>query len=272
MKKSILIMSTLLIILSLSAFGFIHQGDFDSTQNNNTVSKTIAWAKAVFSDEDKQAEVDFFYNIDSRFGTTITKEKLHRATSVVDIVPEEAEWSKVSFLNMKVAILQGDNEIHALGDDEVLNAAQATLLQSADYSTSFYLKGRGKRKDAGPNGLKDNNQEEFDFTYYLTVTPEKEAKYTGGQDALIGYLKENSIEKTAIVKQDRLERGSVSFTITKKGTIAKVKLSSTSGYPSIDYAMVELINKLPETWEPATNFKGDKIDQEFVFSFGRGGC
>ena len=216
--------------------------------------------------------IDLIYNVDSRFMATITKEKLHRAKSVLDIVPKKAEWSKISFQNMTIAVLRDENEIREQGDDEVLNAAQIKLLQSADYSTDFYVKGKGRKKGTGPLGLKELEKEESDFVYYLTVIPEKEAEYTTGYDALITYLKENSKAATAIIQQDKLKPGKVHFIVTKEGKIEHVSLESTSGYPTVDEKLVELVKNMPGKWQPAENSTGEQVDQEFVFFFGLEGC
>ena len=248
MKKNILIFCTVLAAFSLTAFGYLN------------------WSNP------QPAEMDLVYNVDSRFIATITKEDLHKAKSVADITPEKAEWDKISFLNMKVAILQDDGEIAELGDDGVLNADQIKLLQSTDYSTNFYMEGRGKRKGAGPEGLKDLDQEEFNLAYYITIVPEQEAEYAGGQKALIDYLKINSQIYTSIIEEDQLRPGQVSFTVTKAGTIGKVELNSTSGYPTIDEVLVGLVKNIPGKWHPAKNAKGERVDQELVFFFGRQGC
>ena len=87
MKKSIIIILAVLTTFSFMAFGFINW-------NNN-----------------KQVDLDLVYNVDSRFMTTITKEDLHKATSVLDIVPKKAEgWWKVSFQTVMVAVLQDGDE------------------------------------------------------------------------------------------------------------------------------------------------------------------
>jgi hypothetical protein len=33
-----------------------------------------------------------------------------------------------------------------------------------------------------------------------------------------------------------------------------------------------MITNMPGKWNPATNSKGEKVDQELVFFFGRQGC
>jgi len=272
MKKSIIIFCMALIATALMAFSYLNRSN---TPTNH--KETFRCNADIFNDVfalniPEPAEIDLVYNVDSRFGATITKENLCRATSAVDIVPKEAEWSKISFLSMTIAVLQDGDEIRVSGDDEVLNPAQTTLLQSIDYSTNFYLKARGKTKNGGPDGMQEFDQEEYALAYYITVVPEKEAAYTAGKDALISYLRENSKAATAIIRKDQLQPGRVLFTVTKEGTIADVTLESTSGYPSVDQTLVELLATLPGKWEPATNAKGENVDQELVFFFGLQGC
>ncbi|MEL7004496.1 MAG: hypothetical protein AAFN93_17445 [Bacteroidota bacterium] len=64
----------------------------------------------------------------------------------------------------------------------------------------------------------------------------------------------------------------MSFTVTKNGTLENVRLTATSGYPSVDELMVELIDSLPAKRNPAENSEGEKVDQELVFFFGLMGC
>lgn len=55
-------------------------------------------------------------------------------------------------------------------------------------------------------------------------------------------------------------------------TIAHVKLTETSGYTSVDKGLVELITTMTGKWDPATNSKGESVNQELVFFFGLEGC
>lgn len=246
MKKSILILCA---TFSLTAFAY----------KNWSVPETSPPAC-------RQAPIDLVYAVDSRFMATISKEDLHRATSVLDIVPRDAEsWWYASFESVKVALLHDDYEMAVDGDEKDLNAAQTILLQSADYSTDFYIKARGTTKHPVTGKIED-------YVYYLTIVPEKEAAYAGGYDALIAYLRENSREQTAIIEEDRLQPGRVNFTVTKEGTVSNVNLESSSGYPSVDQALIELIANMPGKWEAAENSKGEKVAQELVFFFGMMGC
>ena len=51
-----------------------------------------------------------------------------------------------------------------------------------------------------------------------------------------------------------------------------VELEESSGYPAIDKTMIELLTNAPGKWKPAKNAKGEKVDQQLVFSFGEVGC
>lgn len=259
MKKNILILFAVLV-----AFGYVNWSNAVTDQEETYCSKTVDFNYDFVNVSYKPADLDLFYHVDSRFMTTITKENLLKARSIVDILPAKATKSIKSYQSVQVDII---DKASVSGDNEVLNAVQIKLLQSADYSTNIFIRSDYKVKNADSGELEDSY-----LTYYITIIPEKEAEFTGGKDALISYLKENSKDKTSIIKQDKLQPGKVSFTVTKEGKIANVKLTSTSGYSSVDEALVQLITKMPEKWEPAENSKGEKVDQELVFFFGTVGC
>jgi len=227
-----------------------------TTTLNNTTTNTL----------NKKTTLDLVYNIDSRYLATITKEKLNKATSVIDIVPKEAKhWQNTTFQTVTIVILKEGKEISETGNNKILNAAQIKLLNTTDYSANFYIQARSK------NIQFDTGRAEI-YAYYFSIIPEKEATYTSGHNTLINYLKENSKDRTSIIKMKQLKPGKVSFTVTKKGGITNVKLTSTSGYNSIDKLLLELITNIPGEWEPAENSTGEKVDQELVFSFGLMGC
>ena len=208
---------------------------------------------------------EFVYDVNSRYMTTITKDKLFNASSVLDIVPEDANWTNIPFETVSITVLNGNDEVREIGDKKELNEAQIKLLKSTDYSTDFYIKARGRnlRTEAGMME---------DYVYYVTIVPEKEAEYIGGHDAFIAYLQENSKELIKNLEKNLLHPGKVEFTITKEGAIREIKLISSSGYLTIDSKMIELIKNAPGKWKPAENSEGEKVNQKLVFSYGIMGC
>lgn len=254
MKKSILIFCTLLTTISITAFGYISWSD------------TVTDQKEV-----KQADLDLYYNVSNRW-STMTKEDLKKVKSLLDIIQEDGTFTREAYRNVTISVLHNDKDVRdikrfEMGQSEVLNAAQLELLHSVDYSTNLRITALSKKTITKTGVVKDDS-----LIIYMTIIPEKEAEFAGGYDALVEYLKESSKEKTAIIREDKLQPAKVNFTITKEGTIANVKLNSTSGYPSVDETLVELIINMPVKWDAATNSKGEKVDQELVFFFGVEGC
>ena len=260
MKKSILIISAVFTAVSLMAFGFLNT----ETQNihekaaNKTETKTV-----------KTRAVTFFYDVDSRFMSTVTKAKLHSATSILDLLPKAQTDPVESYESVQVIILDDyhQTDLRATGTDEVLTAAQLQLLQTVDYSANILIRADFKEKNK-ITGLLSHNY----FTPHITIVPEKEANYILGKAALINYLKVNSKEKIALVEPGNLKGGKLYFTVTKDGNIANVELAATSGYPTIDNTMLNLMNTVPGMWLPAENANGEKVAQKLVFSFGTIGC
>ena len=264
MKKRILIFCGVLLAMSLTAFAFISWND----QVETSSSKSIVSNTLVAEDLNINVFSDFFYNVDTRFGA-IKKSDVDKARSITDFLQKKQTQQIVSYKSVKITILEDSKQtdISETGHSSTLTAAQIKLLNSTDYSTNILI-----RADYLESNKTTSTLTQSYATPHLTIVPEKQAIYTSGKDALIDYLKENSKEITIIVENDKLQPAKLYFTVTKKGHITNVKLVTTSGYPSIDKRMIELITKAPGKWEPAENTKGEKVDQELVFSFGLMGC
>ena len=272
MKKNIAIVSAALSLLILMAFGFLNERNTVPALEEVSGIETVAFNNEAFYNDlinnfSTLNKPDLFYNVDSRFATTITKEKLQKAKSISDILPAKATQAREAYQNVSVTILHSDGEITEVGQSEKLNPAQIKLLRSIDYSTDIRITSRCKRRNSFSGQLLRDS-----IAYYLTIVPEKEATYATGHEALIKYLKENSKEKATEISMDQLQPGKVAFTITKDAAIANVKLISTSGYPEVDEVLLELIANIPGGWKAATNSKGKKVDQQLIFFFGSEGC
>ena len=270
MKKNILILCTSIIILSLMAFGFVNRGNPESNQIETPVSEDVATYTQAIEKIEKRIFSDFIYDVGPRF-RAIKKGDLDNARSFNNFIAVEHAQRIVSYKSVSVIILKNDKQTDIIktGTSDVFTPAQIKLLQSLDYSTNILIRADFQEKNKKTSELEDSYS-----TPHLTIVPEKQAEYEFGKEELIDYLKEKSKEVVWVnnVQEDKLQPAKLLFTVSKKGLIENVKLDRTSNYPSIDNAMIELINKAPGNWEPAENSKGEKVDQELVVSFGLMGC
>jgi hypothetical protein len=271
MKKSILIVSAVLATLGLAAIGFLNWNNVDS----KSCAMPCAAATVNLSDNGscatEEPEVNIFYNVATRW-STMTKEELNKVTTIDDLlIPRKDNRTRDSYTNVLIAVLNNDKDARdittsAMGQGARLNVEQLNILRSSDYSTNIRITALSMLTDHNGDSYQDS------LVRYMTIAPEIQADYEGGLDAVVDYLKEGCKGKTGVIKADKLQPAKVFFTVTKEGAIGQVKLVETSGYPSVDEELVKIVSKMPELWTPAANSKGERVDQEFVFSFGTEGC
>jgi len=268
MNKNIIIFCAIVSILSLAAFGFINWTDSVEDKVEISSSNIAVIDKQVVEAISGPNFPDFFYGIGTRFNA-IKKEDLDKLKSFNDIIEAEHAQRIMWYNSVSIIILEDDKETDIIetGKSDIFTDPQIELLRSLDYSTSILI-----RADYTEKSLESGKLEDSYWTPHLTIVPEKQAEYLDGNDALIEYLRENSLEFTSMALKSKLQPAKLYFTITKEGTISKVKLERSSGYPTIDEKMIELISKVSGKWVPAENHKGEKVNQELVFSFGLMGC
>jgi len=268
MKKNILFICITLITLSLTAYGFINWNDSKTDQLAISADENIA-AKTKVPDKVKnRVFTDFIYDVGPRFGA-IKKREVDKAISIATFFDKKQLQSMVSLKSVNIILIKGDKrtDTKTTGYSEKLTIAQLKLLQSFNYSTNFLIRAEYQQINKETDELEDSYS-----TPHLTIVPEKEANYLKGKYALKKFLKENSEIARTYVDPEKLKPAKLYFTVTKKGTIENINLDRSSGYPLVDEKMIELINNTPEKWKPAENYKGEKVVQELVVSFGLMGC
>ena len=263
MKYITFIACTLFIAFSLTAF---INSNLKSSNKENVCSQS-------------SQEIEpptFSYGLSSLTNNTVTKERIHSAKTIADLMPdhsikEDLNNNITSLRDVKIRIAathghcsKGTTEIR---NGNSLSEEQVKLLKSTDYATIFSLEGYITTNKFIP----DLNNARY-FNYNMAVVPETQATYKAGNDALIDYLSTKCQSTIAKVQRGNLKSGNISFTVTKVGTISDIEFNSTCGYPSVDVRMMELMKTLPEVWNVATDSKGEKLDQTLVFSYGMGGC
>lgn len=271
MKKSILLSLAAVAALSLTAFAYINWSSPVPLQKSISCNKSVGDYTNFVNYVSLKPVPELLYRVRNRW-TSITKEEILKTKSILGVLNHDNNYTRTDYRNVRLSVLHNDKDVRdikkfEMGQSEFLNPAQLKLLFSCDYSTNFRLTALNKRMDKRTGDVREDS-----LVQYFTVIPEKEAVFSGGDIALIKYLKESSKDLTAIIQQDKLQPGKLFFTVTKNGTIENVKIVDTSGYPSIDDELARILKEMPREWDPAENSKGEKVDQELVFFFGAAGC
>lgn len=263
MKSITLITCSVIIALSLTAFTISSWNDLPSSKSCNQSTEEIE-------------PPTFVYNLSPHGNNTITKERMHNAKTIADLIPdfsiqENLKNNILSVRDLKIRI-EEENILQTERKSEKRNGSglskeQINFLKSTDYSNNFILEGFLISNDLAKTYMKERY-----FSYYMSVVPEKQASYEAGNKALVNFLTTNCQATIAKVQKGNLKSGSISFIVSKEGSISSIGINSTCGYPSVDKKMVELINQLPDGWNVATNGNGEKVNQTLVFSYGQGGC
>ena len=270
MKKSVILISAVLLLLSVSILGFTDWSYSESSEEGKLASKDLQIEDQNMNLFNKTIP-ELSYGVDTRF-EPITKADVHNATTIYDFITEEEAQQIARINTVKVIMIKNNQQSHLqeYGTKDQLTDAQLKLLRATDYFSHFTV-----RTDFKVKVRKDFEKDERFFGPHLTVVPEQPAMYLNGKDALINYLRNNSKESMQVVNDDKLGPIKISFIITKEGRVSKVKHDAmTTGYPSIDEKLFELIKNIPGQWAPAETSNGEKVDFEFVFTFGpaNGGC
>ncbi len=258
MKKTILISCTVLATLSLVAFTLINENK-NTTENKDVASiDTLVENNNVKKENESNRFSDFIYDIGTRF-KPIKKSDVINAASIKNFFDAHEMGEIESVESVEFIIVEKDvrTDKRVSGNSAVFNKSQVNFLNAFDYSTSFVIKVDYKDRTSTP---------------HFTIVPEVQAEYIYGKDALIKYFVNNTKDATADIPEDKLKPAKLYFTVTKKGTIDGVHLDRSSGYPEIDNLVTRLISETPGGWIPATNSKGEVVDQELVVSFGLIGC
>ncbi|WCO00934.1 hypothetical protein [Psychroserpens ponticola] len=260
MKKNLIIFSATFAILSLLFFSFTNWNTVKADPNKSSNDEPLNLNQNV-----KKDFPDLYFGVDTRFAA-IKKSDIDKATTIYDFLNEGEKQQIVEINSVKVVKIE-DNRLSGspeYGNDEHLTDAQIKLIRSTDYFNHFTIRTEfiGKNKDTG-------KLENRFFGPHITIVPDQQALYVNGKDALLKYLEDNSYDALSIIDGNKLGAIKISFIITKKGEISNVKHDAmTTSYPTIDEKLIELIKNIPGEWTPAETALGEKIDYEFVFTFG----
>lgn len=277
MLRTVLTYSSLLSILAFFTLGYVETNNAQANMESSPANNSVPMQEPPKEDE-PQENLD--YSIDT-WSSPVTKEEVKQITSISDFWSEEdkAKYKHDAFRDIWVVNLKDYpdwtldvSEVEpgrkATGPTEEFTKEQLALVANADYSDHLRFSARFNSTRIETGEVEENVL----ISQSVSVVPDVQAAYKGGFDVLVNHLKDASKDQVKHVKRDKVGRCRIFFTVTHKGSIADVKMVETSNYSDVDKALIKIVKDIPRKWTPARTGKGEKVDQEFVFTFGRAGC
>ncbi len=237
-------------------------------------------------------ELDFELRPD--YQTPVKRKELDRAGFLKEITPGYPQNWMDEYVSAEILATSKGIMKRAVSKNDVLTEDQKNLLKTADLWSTISIDVKYKTRNAatGKTDLRNMN-------YVVTVVPDVEASFKGGETKLNEYLKQNAINQVAatfpqmetipakafsVGEQSEentyvMHSTVIKFTVNEQGETEDIRLIVSCGDAAIDQVFLEAIAKMPK-WTPAqsagTKVKQAfdfKVKQAFVFSVGgQGGC
>ena len=222
----------LMVLLSIGcAFNSFAQNDLKFEINRVLPSISIQ--------ETNLAQINTLTDLDKRYPTSWVKE----------------------YVSVEISAYKNGTKITASGTSDVLNQEQKELIRLADRSGDIEVVAMYFPE----NSLENNTVKQYDFK--VTVTPDKNAGYAEGAEALHQYLQKNGIASVDAGSFTGYDLTAIKFTIAEQGQIADIQVVLPSKDAKIDEMLVTAISKMPN-WKPAEFSNGLKVKQDFVLTIG----
>ena len=268
MKKNSVIIVAVLIILGLGAYGFVSQ----SIEETKVVTSEQAVAKASLASEldiVEDAIPNFFLSVGTRF-IGITKTELDKATAFSDFIGDKHANRIVEYKNLSVIMLNDNSEPtgnRVNGSSGEFNAEQLDFIKTIKTNSNILIWADYKEDDPYTGKIEDSY-----WTPHFTVVPEQQAVYELGNESFLAHIRSQIKEHIIHLEEHQFHSGIIHFVVSKEGTLESMRLQNSSGFSEIDDRIIEILNAAPGKWLPAINSNGEKVDQELVVLFGKGGC
>jgi TonB family protein len=250
MKKFSLASATVLFI-GLTAF--VHHGTNGKKWHKSDDTTDVGSTK------------DLNFEVHGNYKRVVKKETLNDAKYLYDFITGYPVNWIANYISVEISATSNGKAMKAMSTNDALSTVQKNILATADLGTEIVTNVKYKYKNSATDDMEDREAH-----ISMTVIPETEAEYVGGNEKMKKYLQENVINKISETTAPKLQQGVVIFTVNEKGEIANAKISQSSGDIKTDKLMVKAITKMPR-WKPAENSKHIKVKQDFEFSVDNGG-
>ncbi len=197
----------------------------------------------------------------------VTKQRLIAARTMSELSAGYPTSWVSDYVSIELVTTHNGKVNKAKGTSETLNLEQLNLLSNIELGSDLLIDVSYNYQNAATGVNYVGN-----MTYTVTVVPETEAQFIGGEKQLKQYLQTTAIDKVS--GQPTVFKGAtVKFTIAANGEVVNARLTRRSNEPKRDMILLEAITNMPK-WKPAVTSMGNKVTQDFEFTvdFGSPGC
>lgn len=209
---------------------------------------------------------DLAYDVRPLYTRPVVKEVLSDAKYISDVVPGYPSNWITSYISVEIIAKCNGKTVTAKSANEVLSAEQKNILKTVDLATNLIVLVNYKHTDETTHMTETKK-----MNVSMSVAPDVEAQFVGGNKLLANYLKDKISAKVSEATLKQLHAAKIKFTISENGAVTNPKLISSTKDAKIDAVLLEVISTMPK-WLPAQDFKGTGIQQDFEFSMGVPGC
>ena len=204
------------------------------------------------------------YEIRSTHARCIKQEALRSPKRLSDLIAcYPANWIS-SYRSVEISVSHHGKEQTAISATDSLSMEQLEILNHASLSASISIRVNYDYRVPVTHVMEHNT-----MLAEMTIVPQHEAQYPGGQKKLIQYLKENSPPAPAAKSGER-QQLIIRFSIDEQGKVSHPEIRHSFGDTETDKQFLKLIQNMPD-WKTAETPEGQKVSQEFEFIAGRGG-
>jgi TonB family protein len=246
----------LLVLLSSTAFSQ------DSVFNSPVSYRSTAANGSSETDIKRQV----WFEVRGAHGQPVTKATLSKAAKLNDVCQGyPTNWLK-DYVSAEIISTVNGKKMKASSSNEILTPEQKNILASSDLGAEVLLTVKYKTQNSA-NGKTEIRT----MSFAVTIVPDVEASFKGGDSQLKSYFKNAVINKIPTAIQSKLNQSRVKFTINEIGEIINARVTESTGDQETDRMMLDGVNKMPN-WMPAHNSNGIKVKQDFEFIVANQGC
>lgn len=200
---------------------------------------------------------------------SIKIEELGKIETLKDLNPGyPSSWiTEADYISTEISVTSDGHHSSTIGGNEILTQAQRKNIATADIFSDILIEVKYKEKNAATENIDVRT-----MSFSITVVPNMEARYVGGNSKLSDYLLENAILNISHALAPKFDLAKVKFSIDETGQVQNVSLSQSSENDYVDGLLQKVIKEMPR-WHPAETASGIKLSQEFELVVGSAaGC